>query len=581
MTYRTHNCGELSEKNIGNIVYLSGWISSKRNFGNILFLDLRDRYGITQIKIEEAENKKDFLLVNELNKESVVKCRGIVKKRENPNPKIPTGNIEIISKKIEVLSSSSITPFTIIDNTDGGEELLAKYRYLDLRRNKVKNNIILRHKLCQNIRNYLSSKDFLEIETPYLIKSTPEGARDFLVPSRINKGNFYSLPQSPQLYKQLLMVSGFDRYFQIVKCFRDEDFRADRQPEFTQIDCEMSFVNQEDVMNIFEDMITYLFKSVVNIELPKFKKISYKEALNIYGSDKPDLRYNLKINDLSEKTKKFGFKVFDEAEFIGAITLSSSEADTSFFSRKQIDKLTEYCKSAHIGAKGLIYVKYNSKNNIKSSVDKFFTPHNLKDWFNKPKNGDIMFVLSGEKKETLKQLGRLRTYLANIFKLTQNNKFEPLWVIDFPMFEQDEETKELHAMHHPFTSYIEDSKKDIKQLRAKAYDMVINGSEIGGGSIRINNLKTQKRVFEILGMQENEYNDKFGFILEAFKYGVPPHGGIAFGLDRICSVMTNQQSIKDFIAFPKNNSGKDLMTVSPSKVEQQQLKELGIMLLKE
>jgi aspartyl-tRNA synthetase len=573
--YRTHNCGELRKSDINSKVILSGWVQRIRNKGFLIWIDLRDRYGITQILINSEKTPISVIeTAKSLAREFVISVKGKVIEREACNDKIATGEIEISVENIEILNKSEVPPFTIEDESDGGDELRMKYRYLDLRRNPVKNNIIFRNNLSFEIRKYLKDNGFIDIETPYLIKSTPEGARDFIVPSRINQGEFYALPQSPQTFKQLLMISGFDKYFQIVKCFRDEDLRADRQPEFTQIDCEMSFVNQEDVISTFEGLVKYLFNKCLNINLNKFKRISYNEAIEKYGSDKPDTRFEMDFFNSSKKAKGNGFKIFDDSEAIYGFNIKSGAE----LSRKEIDSYTDWVKRPQIGALGLIWIKHNLDGSIKSSIDKFYSSDQLKD-ITKSNPGEISFIISGNKKKTLTQLGALRIEVAERFGLRNNREFEALWVTDFPLFEWDEESKNYHSMHHPFTSPVDGIiNEDPSETFANAYDLVINGNEIGGGSIRIHNKELQQKVFSILGFSEKEAIDQFGFLLNAFKYGAPPHGGIAFGLDRLVAVMNHDETIRDYIAFPKNNSGRDVMIDSPSKIDNQQLDDLNIKL---
>ena len=573
--YRTHNCGELRKSDINSEVILSGWVQRIRNKGFLIWIDLRDRYGITQILINSEKTPISVIeTAKSLAREFVISVKGKVIEREACNDKIATGEIEISVENIEILNKSIVPPFTIEDESDGGDELRMKYRYLDLRRNPVKNNIIFRNNLSFEIRKYLKDNGFIDIETPYLIKSTPEGARDFIVPSRINQGEFYALPQSPQTFKQLLMISGFDKYFQIVKCFRDEDLRADRQPEFTQIDCEMSFVNQEDVISTFEGLVKHLFNKCLNINLNKFKRISYNEAIEKYGSDKPDTRFEMDFFNSSKKAKGNGFKIFDDSEAIYGFNIKSGAE----LSRKEIDSYTDWVKRPQIGALGLIWIKHNLDGSIKSSIDKFYSSDQLKD-ITKSNPGEISFIISGNKKKTLTQLGALRIEVAERFGLRNNREFEALWVTDFPLFEWDEESKNYHSMHHPFTSPVDGIiNEDPSETFANAYDLVINGNEIGGGSIRIHNKELQQKVFSILGFSEKEAIDQFGFLLNAFKYGAPPHGGIAFGLDRLVAVMNHDETIRDYIAFPKNNSGRDVMIDSPSKIDNQQLDDLNIKL---
>ena len=573
--YRSHNCGELRISDVGNNVKLSGWVQKIRNKGFLVWIDLRDRYGITQLIINSEKSSKEVIdSVKNVGREFVIQVEGEVIKREAINKNISTGEIEILVSKINVLNPSIIPPFTIEDETDGGEELRMKYRYLDLRRSVLKNNIIFRNDLTFEVRKYLKAQGFIDIETPYLIKSTPEGARDFIVPSRINSGEFYALPQSPQTFKQLLMVSGFDKYVQIVRCFRDEDLRADRQPEFTQIDCEMSFVDQEDVLNTFEGLVQSLFKSCIDFSLEKFDRISYKDAMEFYGSDKPDTRFDMKFLNLSEKAKGNDFKIFDSSESIYGFNIENGES----FSRKEIDYYTDWVKRPQIGALGLIWIKHNQDGSVKSSIDKFYSADELKSITNS-NPGDLTFIISGDKKKTLTQLGALRIHVAEKLGLRDKNKFKALWVTDFPMFEWDEESKRYHAMHHPFTSPVDNTiEKDPGATLANAYDLVINGNEIGGGSIRIHDQKLQEEVFSILGFSKKEAFDQFGFLLNAFNYGAPPHGGIAFGLDRLAAVMKGEESIRDYIAFPKNNSGRDVMIDSPSVIDKSQLDDLNIKL---
>lgn len=578
--YRTHTCGELRLENVNQKVTLSGWIQKIRNLGAMTFVDLRDRYGITQLVVEESATEEIKKQVGELGREYVIQVEGNVVERASKNNKIPTGDIEILIEKINVLSNSEIPPFTIEDNTDGGDEIRMKYRYLDLRRQAIRKNLELRHRMAHLVRNYLDSYKFMEVETPVLIKSTPEGARDFVVPSRMNQGQFYALPQSPQTFKQLLMVAGFDRYYQIVKCFRDEDLRADRQPEFTQIDCEMSFVEREDVLNLFEGMIRHLFKEIRGIDLPELPRMSWHDAMEYYGCDKPDIRFGMRFVNLTQLAQTREFAVFNTAEYIGGICVPGCAA----YTRKQLDELTDFVKRPQVGAKGLVYVKYNEDGSIKSSVDKFYTVDDLKTWLDacQAKPGDLLLILSGEKKKTLPQLCELRLEMGNRLGLRDKDVFKPLWVVDFPLLEWDEETQRFYAMHHPFTSpNLEDVDKmesDPGAVRANAYDMVINGVEVGGGSIRIHNTEMQQRMFKCLGFTPEQAEKQFGFLLNAFKYGAPPHGGIAFGFDRLVSMFAGLDSIRDTIAFPKNNSGRDVMLDSPSEISEEQFKELGIKL---
>jgi len=582
--YRTHNCGELRLTDVNKEVTLSGWVQKVRKLGGMTFIDLRDRYGITQLVFNDETNTELIEKAQKIGREFVIKISGIVTDREAKNKDLPTGDIEITVKELTVLSKSEVPPFTIENNTDGGEEIRLKYRYLDLRRPEVQKGIILRHRMAQEIRNFLSNKGFLEIETPFLIKSTPEGARDFVVPSRMSEGKFYALPQSPQVFKQLLMIGGYDKYFQLTKCFRDEDFRADRQPEFTQIDCEMSFVEREDVLSNFEEMTKHLFKTVKNIDIPDaFPRIEYDTAMTEYGSDKPDIRFEMKIHDISNSAKGKGFKVFDDAEYVGAVCAEGLAG----YSRKQLDKLIDWVKRPQIGAKGLVYVKYNEDGSFKSSVDKFYSPENLKEWANilSAKPGDLILVMSGKRKETLTQLGELRLEMADRLNLRDKNKFAALWIVDFPLFEKDEETGQLHAMHHPFTSpKTEDIAlldTDPEAVKADAYDLVINGNEIGGGSVRIFDTEMQKKMFKHLGFSEKEAEEQFGFLMNAFKYGAPPHAGIAFGFDRWVALFNGSDSIRDVMAFPKNNAGRDLMIDAPAEIDEQQLSDLHLKIVGE
>ncbi|MFC2151256.1 aspartate--tRNA ligase [Bacteroidota bacterium] len=575
--YRTHNCGELRINNVGQEVVLSGWIQTIRKLGGMTFITLRDRYGLIQLVFEEASSDKLKSIVAGLGREYVVKISGKVIERSSKNPKMPTGEIEIIASDVNILNKSDIPPFTIEDETDGGDELRMKYRYLDLRRDPVRKNLELRHKMGQEIRKFLDSEQFIEIETPYLIKSTPEGARDFVVPSRMNPGEFYALPQSPQTFKQLLMISGFDKYFQIVKCFRDEDLRADRQPEFTQIDCEMSFVNQEDILNTFEALAKHLFYEIKGITINEaFPRISYDDAMKYYGSDKPDLRFDMKLQEITSIVQGKGFKVFDSVEYIGGINAKKCAE----YSRKQLDELTAFVQKPQVGAKGLVYVKYNSDGTFKSSVDKFYSQDDLKEWAEAlhAEPGDLLLVLAGTRNDTLNALCALRLEMAEKLGLKDKETFAPCWVVDFPLLEWDEDEKRYFAKHHPFTSPKEEDislfDSDPGKMRANAYDFVINGVEIGGGSIRIFKADLQKKMFEALGISKDEAEEKFGFLLNAFRFGAPPHGGIAFGFDRWCSVFGGSESIRDYIAFPKNNAGRDIMIDSPSRIETKQLNEL-------
>lgn len=576
---RTHTCGELRLADVNKKVVLSGWVQKRRDLGNLTFIDIRDRYGITQITFSADINPHLLQKARDINREYVIQVEGIVKERENKNPHLPTGDIEIIAEKLDIINPSLLPPFIIEDDTDGGEELRMKYRYLDLRRNPLKNNLILRHRLALETRKYLDSLNFLEIETPFLIKSTPEGARDFVVPSRMNKGTFYALPQSPQTFKQILMVAGYDRYFQIVRCFRDEDLRADRQPEFTQIDCEMSFVEREDILQTFEGLTKHLFKGIKGIELPAFQRMTYDEAMNYYGSDKPDLRFDMKFVHLTDILKNKGFRVFDNADVIVGINVKHQSNAT----RKTIDEWTEFVKDPKIGASGLIYVKHNDDGSIKSSVDKFFNENQLKEVVQSAatEKGDLLLIIAGDKLKTLKAMGQLRLHIARQLGLIPQNTYACLWVIDFPLFEYDEEEKRWVSMHHPFTSPIGDLSGNVADIKANAYDLVINGVEIGGGSIRIHNKQLQKKVFEILGFTEEEALKQFGFLMNAFEYGAPPHGGIAFGFDRLAAMLCDTDTIRDVIAFPKNNAGRDMMIDAPSEISEKQLEELGLVLKKD
>ena len=582
--YRTHNNGELRISDVNKKVKLCGWVQKSRDLGGMTFIDLRDRFGITQLAFNEKINSPLFEKARKINREWVIEIEGLVKERSNKNSKINTGEVEIEVSTLNVLNKSKTPPFTIEDETDGGEELRMKYRFLDLRRNPIQKNIMLRSRMGMEVRNYLQKNNFIEIETPYLIKSTPEGARDFVVPSRMHKSEFYALPQSPQTFKQLLMVSGYDRYFQIVKCFRDEDLRSDRQPEFTQIDCEMAFVNQQDVISTFEGLIKYLFEKEKNILFKNaFPKITFNEAIKRFGSDKPDMRFGMEFNYIKDLTKGFNFKVFDDAQTVIAICAKGA----SNFTRKKIDELTNWVKRPQIGAKGLIYVKCNEDGSFKSSVDKFFNQTCLSKWADncKAEKGDLLLVLSGKKSSTQKQMSELRLKLGKELELYKDDEYQPVWVVDFPLFELDEESGDFHAVHHPFTS---PKNEDVELLfstpekvRANAYDLAINGVEVGGGSIRIHDRILQEKVFNCLGFTKEEVSSQFGFLLNAFEYGAPPHGGIAFGFDRLCALMANQDNIRDFIAFPKNNSGRDTMIDAPSELDDIQKKELGIKIIDE
>ena len=577
--YRTHNCGELRISDLGKQVTLSGWVQKSRDKGFMVWLDLRDRYGISQLIFDEERTSKEILKnAKSLGREFVIQVKGEVIERSSKNSNINTGDIEILVSDLTILNESKVPPFTIEENTDGGDELRMQYRYLDIRRNSLKNNLVLRHKVTQEVRNYLSSRDFIEVETPYLIKSTPEGARDFVVPSRMNEGEFYALPQSPQTFKQLLMVGGLDKYFQIVKCFRDEDLRADRQPEFTQIDCEMSFVNQEDILNTFEGLTKHLIKSVKNIDILNFPRMTYDQAMEKYGCDKPDIRFGMEFGNLNGISKHTDFSVFNNAEEIIGIAVPGG----SSFTRKEIDKYIDWVKRPQIGASGMIYAKFNEDNTFKSSVDKFFSQEDLAKWseVTDAKKGDIIFVLSGDKNKVRAQLSALRLYVAENLGLRNPDVFAPLWVTDFPLLEWDEDSNKFHAMHHPFTSpkldQIELLETNPSEVKANAYDLVLNGNEIGGGSIRIHDKKIQALMLKHLGFSEKDAIEQFGFLMNAFEYGAPPHGGIAFGLDRLVAILGGQETIRDFIAFPKNNSGRDIMINSPSKLDAEQLKELSL-----
>ena len=578
--YRTHTCGELRIENTGNEVTLAGWVQRIRDLGAMTFVDLRDRYGITQLVVDENTDKAVAEALEELGREFVIQATGTVRERQSKNKNIPTGEVEIALSGIKILGPAETPPFTIEDNTDGGDDLRMKYRYLDLRRTPVRENLILRAKMAHAVRSYLNSKDFIETETPVLIKSTPEGARDFVVPSRMNEGQFYALPQSPQQFKQLLMVAGFDRYYQIVKCFRDEDLRADRQPEFTQIDCEMSFVEQKDVLEMFEGLTRHMFKETLNVEVDEFPWMPYAEAMEKYGSDKPDTRFEMLINNITETVKGKDFVVFDSAEYIGAICAKGCAG----YTRKQLDGLTNWVKRPQIGAKGLVYVKCNEDGSFKSSVDKFYSQDDLKVWAEKTgaEAGDLILVMSGDKDHMLDALGALRLEMANQLGLRDKNVFKPLWVVDFPLLEWDEESKRFHAMHHPFTSPKPEDialmDTDPGKVRANAYDLVINGVEIGGGSVRIFDSALQAKMFSLLGFSKEEAEAQFGFLMNAFKYGAPPHAGIAFGFDRLVSLFAGLDTIRDVIAFPKNNAARDVMIDTPSTIADAQLDELCLKL---
>ncbi len=581
--YRTKTCGELRLSDAGEAVTLAGWVQKCRKLGGMTFIDLRDRYGITQLVVDAAAPAELSQTAASLGREYVIQATGKVVERASKNPKMPTGDIEIELSEIKVLNKAQTPPFTIEDVSDGGEELRAKYRYLDLRRNPLRKALELRHRIAHEVRNYLDAQNFLEIETPYLIKSTPEGARDFVVPSRMNPGQFYALPQSPQTFKQLLMVAGYDRYFQIVRCFRDEDLRADRQPEFTQIDCEMSFVEQEDVLNTFEGMMRTLFKNVLDVEIPNpIPRMSWYDAMDGYGSDKPDIRYGMKLHEITDLVQGHGFSVFDGVEYVGAIAV----AGCAEYTRKQLDELTEWVKRPQVGAKGLVYIKLNADGTVKSSIDKFFTPDELLDIAGKAgaEKGDLVLVLCGPKRKTQTQLGVLRIEMGNRLGLRDPHNFAPLWVVDFPLLEWDDETNRFYAMHHPFTApkpehidwFYSDKKEDLEKVCANAYDFVLNGTELGGGSIRIHEADVQERMFEVLGISREDADYKFGFIINAFKFGAPPHGGLAFGFDRVCALFGGQETIRDYIAFPKNNQGRDVMIDSPSRIDQVQMDELHL-----
>ncbi len=577
--YRTHTCGELRICNVGQKVTLAGWVQKVRSLGGMTFADLRDRYGITQLLLDSP---------GDLGREYVIQVTGQVVERQSKNPKIPTGDIEIKVDTLKILNKASVPPFTIEEESDGGEDLRAKYRYLDLRRPPLQRALALRHRIGQEVRNYLDAQGFMEIETPYLIKSTPEGARDFVVPSRMNKGQFYALPQSPQTFKQLLMVAGYDRYFQIVRCFRDEDLRADRQPEFTQIDCEMSFVEQEDVLNTFEGMMRTLFKNVLGVDIPNpLPRMSWYDAMDGYGSDKPDIRFGMTIHEITDLVQGFGFGVFDGSQYVGAIAVPGGAE----YTRKQIDELTEWVKRPQVGAKGLVYIRLNADGSVKSSVDKFYSPEQLAKVAQRcgAEKGDIVLALCGPKRKTQTQLGVLRLEMGNRLGLRNPGVFAPLWIVDFPLLEWDDETQRFYAMHHPFTApkpehekwFYSDSKEDLEKVCANAYDFVLNGTELGGGSIRIHDADMQSRMFQVLGISKEDAQLKFGFIINAFKYGAPPHGGLAFGFDRVCALFGGQETIRDYIAFPKNNQGRDVMIDSPSEIDPVQLEELQIDIRKE
>ncbi len=579
--YRSHNCGELNASHINTEVTLAGWVQKSRDKGFMNWVDLRDRYGITQLIFDEGRSNQDvFELAKTLGREFVIQVKGTVIEREAKNKNIPTGDIEILVTQLTILNASLTPPFTIEDETDGGEDIRMKYRYLDIRRNPVKNNLLFRHKVAMEVRKYLSDLDFCEVETPYLIKSTPEGARDFVVPSRMNEGQFYALPQSPQTFKQLLMVGGMDKYFQIVKCFRDEDLRADRQPEFTQIDCEMAFVEQEDILNVFEGLTRHLLKEIKGIEVDKFPRITFEYAMKTYGNDKPDIRFGMEFGELNEVAQHKEFPVFNAAELVVGI----AALGVGNYTRKEIDALIDWVKRPQVGASGMVYVKCNEDGTYKSSVDKFYDQDDLEQWakITGAKAGDMIFVLSGPSNKTRAQLSALRMELATRLGLRNPAEFAPLWVVDFPLLELDEESGRWHAMHHPFTSPKPEDMTllatDPGKVRANAYDMVLNGNEIGGGSIRIHDKATQQLMFKYLGFTEEEAKAQFGFLMDAFQFGAPPHGGLAFGLDRLVAILGGQETIRDFIAFPKNNSGRDVMIDAPSIIDDAQLKELHIRL---
>ena len=579
--YRSHTCGELNAQQIGNKVTLSGWVQKVRNKGFMIWVDLRDRYGLTQLIFDEERSSKELMdKAGSLAREFVIQVEGTVIERVSKNPNIPTGEIEVLVEDFKILNASKTPPFTIEDETDGGEDLRMKYRYLDIRRNPVKNKLMFRHQVGMKVRNYLSNEGFIEIETPYLIKSTPEGARDFVVPSRMNEGQFYALPQSPQTFKQLLMVGGMDKYFQIVKCFRDEDLRADRQPEFTQIDCEMAFVDQEDILNIFEGLTRHLLKDIKGVDVAEFPRMTYDDAMKKYGNDKPDIRFGMEFAELDDLAKNKGFNVFDQQELVVGIAVPGAAS----YTRKEIDNLISWVKRPQVGANGLVWAKYNEDGSLKSSVDKFYSQEDLKAWAEATgaNPGDLILVMAGDAAKTRTQLSALRMHLGNELGLRKADEFAPLWVVDFPLLEWDEETERFHAMHHPFTS---PKKEDFALLetepgkvRANAYDLVLNGNEIGGGSIRIHDKETQSQMFKYLGFTPEEAKEQFGFLMDAFQYGAPPHGGIAFGFDRLVAILGGQESIRDFIAFPKNNAGRDVMIDAPAKLDNQQLNELHLQL---
>ncbi|WP_075341465.1 aspartate--tRNA ligase [Tenacibaculum agarivorans] len=579
--YRSHSCGELRASHINTEVTLAGWVQKSRDKGFMIWVDLRDRYGITQLIFDEERTSKDLIeKAKTLGREFVIQVKGTVIERASKNPNLETGDVEVLVSELTILNEAKLPPFTIEDETDGGEDIRMKYRYLDIRRNPVKNSLLFRHKVSMEVRKYLSDKGFIDVETPYLIKSTPEGARDFLVPSRMNAGQFYALPQSPQTFKQLLMVGGIDKYFQIVKCFRDEDLRADRQPEFTQIDCEMSFVEQEDILEIFEGMTRHLLKEINGVEVDKFPRMSFDDAMRLYGNDKPDIRFGMQFGELNEVAQHKDFKVFNSAELVVGIAVPGAAA----YTRKEIDKLIEWVKRPQVGALGMVYVKCNEDGTFKSSVDKFYDKEDLAKWAEATgaKPGDLICVLSGNTNKVRAQLSALRMELAERLGLRKPDEFAPLWVVDFPLLELDEETGHYHAMHHPFTSpkpgQLELLDTDPGAVKANAYDLVLNGNEIGGGSIRIHDKETQAIMFKHLGFTEEEAKAQFGFLMDAFEYGAPPHGGLAFGLDRLVAILGGQETIRDFIAFPKNNSGRDVMIDAPATIDNEQLEELSIQL---
>ena len=579
--YRSHNCGELNASHINKEVTLAGWVQKSRDKGFMIWVDLRDRYGITQLIFDEQRtNKSVFNQAKALGREFVIQVKGTVIERESKNTNIATGEIEILVTELTILNEAQLPPFTIEDETDGGEDIRMKYRYLDIRRNPVKNNLLFRHKVSMEVRKYLSDQDFCDVETPYLIKSTPEGARDFVVPSRMNEGQFYALPQSPQTFKQLLMVGGMDKYFQIVKCFRDEDLRADRQPEFTQIDCEMAFVEQEDILNMFEGLTRHLLKEIKGIEVDKFPRITYDYAMKTYGNDKPDIRFEMKFGELNTVAQHKDFPVFNSAELVVGIAVPGCAS----YTRKEIDALIDWVKRPQIGASGMVYVKCEEDGTFKSSVDKFYDQEDLKKWaeITNAKPGDLILILSGNTDKVRTQLSALRMEVASRLGLRKSDEFAPLWVVDFPLLEWDEESGRYHAMHHPFTSPKPEDMALIEtepgKVRANAYDMVLNGNEIGGGSIRIHDRDLQSRMFDLLGFSKEEAQAQFGFLMSAFEYGAPPHGGLAFGLDRLVAILGGQETIRDFIAFPKNNSGRDVMIDAPATIDNKQLEELHIRL---